>query len=530
LLYGPQVYFTIVECPNFVFVHSYYNLFQRIAAQPVAFFTRTPVFLAICVLNTLPVWLLEYYLTLDGPSHLNNWVSAVQVWLGNPDFTEGLEFNPLFVPNWISHVIAMPLLGVLSPVLVEKVIQALLVVGVPWSVFSLIAAAGGKREWAYAAIPFGYSMLFILGFYNFLFSVIFLLLGLASMMRSATCSMLQRSLRVILWSLLLYICHPLMLALFAAGLGLLALDRWSKQKKVPFADFILALVPTLSMAGFLLAFRHESQYSYVDSSELWRWLIVGRCLVHYDQLEEQYTGIMALAVHAGALVAAVLAVLARMRNKSAVSFSFLMLLPLIALIAYFVLPDSDGWAGYVSIRMLFVLMLFLIVCGALLKPDVRLSSAMIVVVALSYASLLYQRKGTAKALSSACTEVRNAGRALPEGSSVLAVNAGDNWLLGHAAVLVSSVSPVFCIENHECGTGYFPLVYKKDPFPYQIGTSEYFGFPKNPEGELVDYIVSIGSWNPSSQSYGDYMNGLTDSLYLTIGVSDGVYLYRRIEQ
>lgn len=498
-------------------------------AQRLAFFTRTPIFLAMCVLNTSPIWLLEYYLTLDGPSHVNNWVAALQVFLGNQNFTDCLTFNPQFVPNWISHLVAMPLLSILSPVVVEKIIQSLVVIGIPWSLFSFIGASGGKREWAYLAIPFGYSMLFILGFYNFLFSVIFLFWALASLLKTQQRSMGVRIGWVALWSLVLYISHPLMLALLAAGLGLMALDIWKIQRRVPWMEMSLALFPVLVMGAFLVAFSHESTYTFVPTNELLRWISAGRCLVHYDQLEEKYTGVLVWAIYAAVTTAVIVSIMVR-TNKENRALSFMLLLPFVAFMAYFILPDADGWAGYVSIRLLFVATLFLIACGALLQPHGGITLLALIVVSLCYGAVLYQRKGTAKALSTVSAAVRKAAEVLPDGASVLAVNAGDNWILSHAAALVATKVPVVCIENHECGTGYFPLVYTKSPFPFQIGTDNYFGFPFNPNGVSVEYIVSLGEWNQQVRPFGDYMKTLTDTNYTRIGADDGVYVYRRIEQ
>jgi hypothetical protein len=92
------------------------NKIPKIKREPLLFWVM--VFIGI-----LPLLLSKYYLTLDGPSHLYNGNIIKELFLGRyPEFSNLFNFNPLLVPNWISHILFSLLKFIFPDYITEKIV------------------------------------------------------------------------------------------------------------------------------------------------------------------------------------------------------------------------------------------------------------------------------------------------------------------------------------------------------------------------------------------------------------------------
>jgi putative flippase GtrA len=129
---------------------------------------RVPVvlFTAMTALLVLPIWLVHYVPTQDGPLHVEN-VLALMAWKDSPLLQRWYVANWGTQPNWLTQALLAPLLHVMSPVTAEKVVLTGYTILLPVAFRSVLPR--GRRGWwaALAAFPFVHSFPYHMGFWNF---------------------------------------------------------------------------------------------------------------------------------------------------------------------------------------------------------------------------------------------------------------------------------------------------------------------------------------------------------------------------
>ncbi|HEX9049962.1 MAG TPA: GtrA family protein, partial [Anaeromyxobacter sp.] len=128
------------------------------------------VFLAVLALHVLPMWLVRYFPTQDGPLHVENVLALMRLG-GSPLLQRWYEVNWGAQPNWLTQGILAGLLRVASPPTAEKLVL---------SGYTVLFALGfraalprGERGWwaGLGAFPFVHAFPFHMGFWNFCWGV-----------------------------------------------------------------------------------------------------------------------------------------------------------------------------------------------------------------------------------------------------------------------------------------------------------------------------------------------------------------------
>jgi len=237
--------------------------------------TERWLFAALAVLHLVPVWLVTYVPTTDGPSHVYN--AFVQLHLHDPAhplFSRIFEIDPRPLPNWLSQAALLPLLAVFSPGVAEKSLVSL------YTLLFLAAArffAGSvdpDRRWlAFLAFPFVFNWGFHFGFYNFCLSLAFYLLVLGCWWRRRERPDLRLALEMTALLLLCYFSHivAIVLALFSIGVLWIATlpaaireNRWRRHLWHPLILAPQALLPL----WFILSQRGEEVAKTASSLRL----------------------------------------------------------------------------------------------------------------------------------------------------------------------------------------------------------------------------------------------------------------------
>ena len=96
------------------------------------------LFWALAFLYLVPVWVYRYVPTQDGPSHLDN--AQILKDLGNSvaGYEAYFEIRADPIPNWTSHLLLAGMLYVVPPLLAEKLLVSLYILG--------FAGSGGDRR------------------------------------------------------------------------------------------------------------------------------------------------------------------------------------------------------------------------------------------------------------------------------------------------------------------------------------------------------------------------------------------------
>ncbi len=130
-------------------------------------------FWALAVLYLLPVWSFRYLPTQDGPSHLAN--AQILKDYGKP----GTHYDSLYevryepIPNWTSHLLLAGLMFIVPPLVAEKILVTLYVLGFAGGFRYFLGSFGERcRPLSWLVFLFIYNRCLWMGFYNFCLSMV----------------------------------------------------------------------------------------------------------------------------------------------------------------------------------------------------------------------------------------------------------------------------------------------------------------------------------------------------------------------
>jgi len=355
------------------------------------------VYAALVALYLVPFWAVPGYLpSTDGPSHVYNaWLLGE---LAGPAPARLLRayytINPQPVPNSLTHVALMALLWALPPAAAEKALLSAYVLLLAGALWYLAGAVDRQRAWlALLGLPFAWNMLLGYGFYNFLFSVPLLLLALGLWWRHRDRPGPGFAAALVGLLLACYFAHILAAVLALAGIGVLWLASWRRERWRGHLAHLAILAPAAVLPAWFTLVRPAGPGYPSDATwqTLWSDLAHLRTLWQFSGERGETGAILATVFAAWIAFTLVRAAVARRPSTSAgtaVSESrwwwreedgFLVLALLLAGL-YFLSPGGTAGGGFLKPRLL--LYPFLVVLPWL-SPDVGRWGRAAAVVALA---------------------------------------------------------------------------------------------------------------------------------------------------
>jgi hypothetical protein len=203
------------------------------------------------------------------------------------------------------------------------------------------------------------------------------------------------------------------------------------------------------------------------------------------------------------------------------------------LFLYFKLPDSDGSAGFVSVRLGMLFFLFLIIW--LSTQNFQKWFGLLIVGVVLYCNFklnIYYGSAT-KDLNKVAIECNKASEHILPNSIVLPLNYSYHWLHGHFSNYLGIDKPMIILENYECGTGYFPLKWNEKSIPNTLlgNTSvndllclQWKSNPQNPSIK-IDYVFVLGNMNAKTDSCNQELKQILLENYILTYHSENCKLY-----
>ncbi|HYG67095.1 MAG TPA: GtrA family protein [Anaeromyxobacteraceae bacterium] len=184
--------------------------------------SRLPVaaFGLLLFVHVLPLWLLPYVPTQDGPLHVEN-VLGLLAWERSPLLQQWYVANWGVQPNWLTQAILAGLLQALPPVAAEKAILTGYTVFLPFAFRA--ALPRGERGWwiALGVFPFVHAYPFHMGFWNFCWGVALLFATTAFWLRRRGRLGPAAFAAVAVLAVLLFLAHTVAFAAWLATTGIL---------------------------------------------------------------------------------------------------------------------------------------------------------------------------------------------------------------------------------------------------------------------------------------------------------------------
>jgi hypothetical protein len=191
------------------------------------------IFALLTVAYLTPIWAFPYLPTQDGPIHLANAIILKDYRKPGARYAEFFELRWELLPNWTTHLLLAGLMHVVPPLIAEKILASLYVIGFSWS-FRYFLGAFGESTLRLAPVVFLFlfNRCFLMGFYNYCLSLIFFWLVLGYCLRCRQRFGAAESLVLLAVWPLAYFTHLLGYALAAAGavwvLVTAPYQRWRK--------------------------------------------------------------------------------------------------------------------------------------------------------------------------------------------------------------------------------------------------------------------------------------------------------------
>lgn len=378
--------------------------------EPLAVAALAPrlLFAVLLVLHVLPIWLVRWFPTQDGPLHVEN-VLALLHRSSSPLLQHWYVANLGAQPNWLTQILLAGLLPFASPVLAEKLILTGYTLLFP--VAFRVAMPRGTRGWwaALLAFPFVHAFPFHMGFWNFTygFALAFLTAGFYLRTRGRVGPGRFAALAVL--SVLLYLAH--LVALAGAGIVMGGVLAWrgrlswlrargdaARRRRVlrgyalRLGALALATGPGVTLA-LVWIFRHRDHASMrIPFVELALKLGVGYALVSIDRRELYLSAVLMLAM----FVAAVHLLLARSgRSPWRHAHDGWLVAWAVFVVLYFAIPDVVAAGAHVSDRFAwFALVSFAAWIGTSTAPaaSLRRIAAAFAVVAVAALGVRFQKQ------------------------------------------------------------------------------------------------------------------------------------------
>ncbi len=471
--------------------------------KPVVIYS---VVFLLFLIGMSPILCYNYFPTVDGPAHLYNARIIREMLFGDYQFYSTFyHFNNFLLPNWIGHIIAVASGFVLPLWAIEKLLILIIVAGTPLTILLLLNTLKIKLPWHFLLlIPFTYSLPLYLGFFNFLIGIPILFYATSLWIKWTILKSYRYWIFVCSVISLLYFSHLMVFILSAILLGI---HHLLTEGKKGFQNFFSILnvqklscfIPGSILSIYFISQRGMEGYkgttSKLSFDFLFGWFIEAGSLAGLNGgIESPYTRVFAMLL----ALLFLFVVISRIKMGSSLQNSdFLLFFSIFIMILYFLFPDGVASGGFVSVRLLYVFLLFLTLWIISQKLPVMVSfSSGIVAVWVSFSTLSY-RLDVAKDLNSHAKEIVSLSHSIKPGSVVLPLNYSGNWLHTNLSNYMGAERNILVLDNYEAKFNEFPLKWNSEKAPGENAGS----FPHS-----INPIITVDKFEHKSNIKIDYIS------------------------
>ena len=241
------------------------------------------LFLFLLVAHLVPIWFFRYFPSQDGMVHVYN--AYILKSYQNPALyktREVFQLNLTIFPNWVSHLLMAGSMLVVPPLIAEKILLTLCIVGVPLAFLYFQRSVDPENDcYVWLGFLFSYHYLLHMGFYNFSlsFALFFVIFGYWWRHRQTMTA--KRIGGLYLMLVLLYLCHIVSYALVLAAIGLAACLTLRPFRSVVTCTGYMMPAGIL-LLNYILDTMQGAEYKYHSGSWFWEYLWKNRSLLAFN--------------------------------------------------------------------------------------------------------------------------------------------------------------------------------------------------------------------------------------------------------
>ncbi len=460
------------------------------------------IFLVLTLLYLLPIWLVTYFPSQDGPSHVYNAVILKEYnnTESYPLFQQYYDLNLTPMPNWLSHAGMMLLMFVFSPLIAEKILVSGYVLLLLLGVWYFIGSVDREKRWyAFLMFPFVYNYLLQMGFYNFCYSLAFFLYAIGYWWKHRSQFNLERALTLNLILVLAYFSHPvsIVLALFSiAVLWLLTLRRHRIKRHL--LQIPMLLPACVLPLWFIWTHGTQSSQGSWTTVRLKEYLLGLEVLYSFSETQLKLGFVLIIffwVFHVMTFFREKIRWTERGPRFRLQREDGFLLLSVIFIILFFLVPDGLSGGGFMKHRLsLYPFLILLPWFSARLGKYIKWGSigilTLLAVLNLGYLLHWYSM------LDADMQEFRAGIETVEPNHTIMPLAFDRNGRCDRIGMFLHAIG-YYCAftggvewDNYEATTDYFPIRYKPGLNRPDTGIIE--GQPQNaliaPYADLVDYI------------------------------------------
>lgn len=481
------------------------------------------LFLGLLLLNALPLFTSSYFITLDGGAHAYN-TNIISELLFNKEsiYHQYYEFNPEPVPNWFTHVILVLFKSVMPYFLAEKLVVFIYFILTPLFFRKIVLLINpDNKTLSYLILPFVHFLMLYLGFFNFCYGIMFSFIGIYYWTRHFNELSLKKWLIMFILCVFTYFSHifPFVVLVmycmsslfcfyikdYASSFKELLSKMWAKFIK-PLSIFIFSILPILYLLKNYFSKRPtHGKEIFLEPIDLLKMFYKIKPLQVYDDSELKYSKYLFIWLGIIAIIFGSIALINYLRKKCSFRQDFLkhnfLLLALVLTGLLFLVPDDDGYGGFISLRIVLFIWYFFVFWLSVQKINKNIQYFIVLVVLIIQGPLLLKRTKGIKWTASNYKDIEKVDELIEANSTVVQIfNDDGNWLGHHLSNYIGSRKPIVVLDNYEASKEYFPVIWKDDIIPnLTINGTNMFetclywkSNPYNPQTKPVDYVVMIG--------------------------------------
>lgn len=501
--------------------------------------TERFIFGLLVLCHLLPLFLLTYLVTHDGPTHVYNAnLIGSLLFDSHPPVSGFFEFNPQIIPNWISHILLMVFSFPGSPAFAEKLVIGVYLVSFPYSFRAFLLSISKKTAAAsYLIFPFVFAFSILTGLYSFCLGLSLSFYVLFKFQNYPDSPGIRQVIWLSFCMLVIYFSH---LFVFVLTFCTLICQRWwehlvferGKRRTVSlyfsglwrksFPVLMVSILPLLLSLQFMFAHSAKTGTEVAEFATMFQLFIDVRPVIAIDYtLESRYSQPLFYVYMLMLLSALLIRVFDVVKRKVSLvqREDVWLFLSVLMTVFYFILPDDIVSGGLVAIRFCLMAYLFLIIWLSVFTPRIVLytGSGLSVLLALI---LLVVRYEPLKSLSDRAAELESCARHIPEGKILATIDYSGNWMMDNITAYIATRKNIILLDNYEANQVHFPLIWKKERNPREIlySSPHCIDIDKFTRitGKNPDYILLIQKPEELTDSCGMIVSSVLDVHYVKL--------------
>lgn len=529
-------------------------------------------FYLLVAIGLIPLLSSSYYLTLDGPGHIYNGNIIKELLLGNhPEFANLFRFNPLWVPNWISHFLFAASNMVFPDYISEKIVLGGYLILFPLLFRKIVLwFSPDNKAFSYLGVLFAHNHLLYLGSYNLIYGLVIFFATSYYILKHVDTLKVTQVVSLCGLFLLGYFSHILILFITMAVALILPLNSLKTVKTdhgfvitnwhlffTKLKVIALAMIPALVLSGiYLVNVDSLEEAGRLGLTELLKWIIDIRPLLTlcYCPHWMRFTHLL-VALFMVMIITNLFFIIKRNCSISdghlkitipQLNFSFIWFLLFIAFTVLFLIVPN---ANILPERLIILVFLFLCFWLATQTYPRWLHIIAALIILATHSTFAYWHTKAIKDMSGQIELMKEVTEHVEAGSLLLPFNYAynNNWLHMHSPGYFGSGKPIAVIENYEGDLKWFPVNWNMKG-PYELAPisvwaadnkkmiSHFYSNAPNPDifslrqkdGKIqeIPYAVIFGTMPEDSDPDYQLIKPILDKSYSLIFQNDFCRLYQ----